>query len=204
MFCQCYFNARPAGPGCCNNPNDPLLATRYCRFNNAFHVNHGNYNGTKLDGAKFWVAGDLGSEFSDGELDWAVLHFDPSVTKEQRDGIAAILGPLYPAKWTNFSVGADAAVDWKGGKDLSRATLDGGKMGEVVLKRNQGMSDEPIVIHNLKYWGAPRNEGFVLMANEIETYRAGAHPYEFKGTNGFMITVDINSKDAGGGGKSGY
>jgi hypothetical protein len=25
--------------------------------------------------------------------------------------------------------------------------------------------------------------------------RVGDKPYEFKGTNGFMITVDINSKD---------
>jgi hypothetical protein len=34
-----------------------------------------------------------------------------------------------------------------------------------------------------------------MMPNTIETVRAGDKPYEFKGTNGFMITVDINSKD---------
>src|SRR6185295_20297935 len=56
MFCQCYFNSRPAGPGCCSKPDDPALKTRFCRFNNAFRVNHGTYGGTKLDGAKFWVA----------------------------------------------------------------------------------------------------------------------------------------------------
>jgi hypothetical protein len=48
---------------------------------------------------------------------------------------------------------------------------------------------------NLRYWGAPRNEGFVLMPNEIEAYRLGDKAYEFKGTNGFMITVDITSND---------
>jgi hypothetical protein len=52
------------------------------------------------------------------------------------------------------------------------------------------------VIKNLKYWGAPRNNGFVLMPNEVEAYRVGDKPFEFKGTNGFMITFDINSKDA--------
>jgi hypothetical protein len=72
----------------------------------------------------------------------------------------------------------------------------------------QGMTDDPIVVHNLKYWGAPRNKGFILMANEVEAYRAGSKPYEFRGTNGFMITVDIASKDIAGardaGAKSGY
>jgi len=62
MFCQCYFNSKPAGPGCCSKPDDPLLKTRFCKFNNAFRVNKGTHHGTKLDGAKFWVAGDLGDE----------------------------------------------------------------------------------------------------------------------------------------------
>ena len=51
------------------------------------------------------------------------------------------------------------------------------------------------MIQNLKYWGAPRNDGFIMMPNLIETVRAGDKTYEFKGTNGFMITVDMNSKD---------
>jgi hypothetical protein len=57
------------------------------------------------------------------------------------------------------------------------------------------MTDQPIVIQNLRYFGVPRNTGFVLMQNEVEAYRAGDKPYEYKGTNGFMITFDINSKD---------
>jgi hypothetical protein len=54
------------------------------------------------------------------------------------------------------------------------------------------------VIKNLKYWGVPRNGGFVLATNEVEAYRQvpkGQKPFEFKGTNGFMITFDINSND---------
>lgn len=198
MFCQCYFNSRPAGVGCCSKPDDPLLATRYCRFNNAFRVNRGRYGDVVLDGIKFWIAGDLGSDFSQGQMQWAVLHFDPAVTKEQREAVPVILGALYPVKWQNFSIGRDAAMEWNGGKDRSVAKLDGGRLAEVVLKRNQGMTDEPIVMHNLKYWGAPRNDGFLMMANEIEAYRDGAKGFEFKGTNGFMITVDIRSTDGAG------
>jgi len=205
MFCQCYFNTQPAEhPGCCPPNGDPKAPPRYCRFNNAFRVNHGTIGSTKLDGARFWVAGDLGGDFSKGEMTWAELHFDPSVTKEQRDGITAALGKVYPVKWGSFTVGKDLPVEWNAGKDRSVAKLDGGKGGEVVLKRNQGMSDEPIVIKNLKYWGAPRNDGFVLMQNEVETYKATDKPFEFKGTNGFMITIDISSKDGAAGGAKGY
>jgi hypothetical protein len=196
MFCQCYFNAAPADhPGCCPPGADPKSAPRYCRFNNAFKVNAGNHGAVKLDGAKFWIAGDLGGDFSEGKMDWAVVHFDPAVTPEQRAGIVEIVGHLYPVKWNSLAVEKDFPIEWTAGRDRSVAKLDGGKAAEVVLVKNQGMTDDPIVIKNLKYWGAPRNDGFVLMANEIEAYRLSEKPYEFKGTNGFMITLDISSAD---------
>ena len=192
MFCQCYFNMNPAshgaGPGCHGSG-------AFCKFNNAFRINHGSAGSTKLDGAKFWIYVDLGGDFSMGKMDWAVLTFDPSVTKEQREGIQKILGSLYPVQWGKFTVAKDAPIEWTPGKDRAVARLNEGKTAEVVLKRNQGMTSEPIVIKNLKYWGAPRNEGFVLMANEVEAVREGEGAFEFKGTNGFMITFDINSKD---------
>jgi len=197
MFCQCYFDHKPA-----SHAEHASMAGMshgdagtFCKFNNAFKVNKGNYGGVKLDGAKFWVAGDLGAEFADGEMDWAVLHFDPSVTPEQREGIKTALGHVYPVKWKSFTVGADTPMEWTATKDVATAKLDGGKVAEVVLKRNQGMTDQPIVIQNLRYFGVPRNTGFVLMQNEVEAYRTGDKPYEYKGTNGFMITFDINSKD---------
>ena len=197
MFCQCYFDHKPAShaehasmDGMSHGGDHA-----FCKFNNAFKVNKGNYGGVKLDGAKFWVAGDLGAESADGEMDWAVLHFDPSVTPEQREGVKTALGHVYPVKWKSFTVGADTPMEWTATKDVATAKLDGGKVAEVVLKRNQGMTDQPIVIQNLRYFGVPRNTGFVLMQNEVEAYRTGDKPYEYKGTNGFMITFDINSKD---------
>jgi hypothetical protein len=66
----------------------------------------------------------------------------------------------------------------------------------VRLKAFAGMNaNEPVVIRNLRYWGAPRNDGFVMMPNEVEAYRVGPKAYEFKGTNGFMINIDMNSND---------
>lgn len=201
MFCQCYFSDKPAAPG----ENHAMGAGRSnhggmggCQFNNAFKVNNGNYNGTNLDGAKFWLNGDLGDDFSKGQMDWAVLTFDPSVSPAQREGIQKILGAVYPVKWNSFTVGADKSIMWEANKDTAQAKLDDGKMAEVALKRWQGNTDEPIVIKNLKYWGVPRNDGFVLMPNQVNAFRQtpeGKTPFEFKGTNGFMITFDINSDD---------
>jgi hypothetical protein len=34
-----------------------------------------------------------------------------------------------------------------------------------------------------------------MMPNELETYRQGDKAFEFKGTNGFMLTFDMTSKD---------
>jgi hypothetical protein len=201
MFCQCYFNAQPsAHHGAGGAGHGP---EHFCRFNNAFKVNRGSYGAVKLDGAKFWVGGDLGGDFSKGMMDWAVLTFDKALTKEQRDAIGTIVGHLYPVKW-NSMMTAEGEIAWNGGKDEAVALLDGGKSAEVRLKRNPGMTGDPVVIKNLKYWGAPRNDGFVLMPNTVEAYRVGPKAFEFKGTNGFMITFDIDSASvAQAAGKSG-
>ena len=198
MFCQCYFNTKPAGHaghGEHAGHGDHGGGDHFCRFNNAFKINRGHAGKVKLDGAKFWVAGDLGGDFSEGKMDWAALTFDPAVKPEQREAIKTILGHLYPVKWNSFTVANDAPMEWNATKEKAEARLDGGKTAEVVLKKFAGMTAEPVVMKNLKYWGAPRNDGFVMMPNDVQAYRVGDKPFEFKGTNGFMITLDINSKD---------
>lgn len=192
MFCQCYFAAKPAA----HHQHDGQTS-HFCRFNNAYRINKGNYGPTRLDGAKFWISGDLGGDFSHGQMDWAVLTFDKSLTKEQRDGIVAMTTHLFPVKWNAFTT-AEGTIDrWEFTKDHAIATLDGGKTAEVRLRRQEGNANsaEPPVVKNLKYWGAPRNDGFVLMPNEVQAYRIGSKAYESKGTNGFMLTLDMSSKD---------
>lgn len=34
-----------------------------------------------------------------------------------------------------------------------------------------------------------------MTPSELEAHRVGPDPYEFKGTNGFMLTFDMTSKD---------
>ena len=195
MFCQCYFNGEPAVHAGHTGLHAGHAAGHYCKFNNAYKVNKGNYGATSLAGAKFFISGDLGSDFSKGQTDWAVLTFDPSVTKAQREGIATVMGRVYPVKWRSFTIAKDSPVAWNATKDMAHASLDGGKTAEVGLGRFQGMTNEPVVIKNLRYFGAPRNDGFIMMPNTVEAYRVGDNAFEYKGTNGFMITFDINSKD---------
>ena len=196
MFCQCYFASKPAGHA--GHEGMAGESEHYCRANNVFKVNKGMYGTTKLDGAKFWLAMDLGDDFSDGTMKWLIVTWDPSVTPAQRAGIMQILGHVYPVKWEEAPVvAADLPIEWTHAGDKAVARLDGGKAGEVILNGASVNHDAkaPTVIQNLHYWGVPRNDGFVLMTNEIETYKLGPKAFEFKGTNGFMITFDINSKD---------
>ena len=197
MFCPCYFSTKPS-PGQSGHEGHGMgMGEHYCRFNIAYKVNKGKYGNVDLAGAKVWIAGDLGDDFGDHETEWAEVTFDPAVTKEQRDGLAVILvGPVYPWKWKSFTIGQDAAIEWKGGTDRAVAMLDSGKAGEIVLVHNPtAMSPEPSVVKNVKYFAAPRNDGFILMPNETEAYRRGDNKFEYKGTNGFMLTLDINSND---------
>ena len=203
MFCQCYFQTEPAGHTASMQGHEGhdmanMGQEHYCRFNNAYKVNKGSYGSVKLDGAKFWIAGDLGGDFSKGQMDWAVVTFDKATTKEQREAIGAIASRLFPVKWNSLTT-AEGEIEWVAGKNESYALLDGGKSAEVRLTStdwNKNSKAEPTVIKNLKYWGSAKNEGFVLMPNTVEAYRVGDKQYEFKGTNGFMITFDADSKTA--------
>jgi hypothetical protein len=191
MFCQCYFNPKPAAHG----GHAGHEAQHFCRANNAYKVNRGHFGATSLDGAKFWLAGDLGDDFSDGEMEWGVLYLDKALTPAQRDAVQAIVGQLFPVKWKSLTT-AEASIDkWEFSKDGAHALLDSGRMGEVKLKAFPGMGGGPVIIKNLPYWGAPRNDGFVMMPNEVEAYRVGPKAFEFKGTNGFMLTIDASSND---------
>jgi hypothetical protein len=197
MFCPCYFSTKPAPAHAGHGAGMGSAGMHYCRFNMGYKVNKGSSGGVKFDGARFWIAGDLGDDFGDGEAEWAEVTFDPSVTKEQRDAIAPILlKHVYPLKWKAFTVGADAPVEWTATTARAHAKLGGGKAGEIVLVHNPtAMTGQPTLLRNVKYFGAARNDGFVLMPNEVEAYRRGAKPFEYKGTNGFMITIDMTSQD---------
>jgi hypothetical protein len=40
-------------------------------------------------------------------------------------------------KWEKFTIGPDAPMEWHASRDHAEARLDGGKIAEVELKKNQ-------------------------------------------------------------------
>jgi hypothetical protein len=189
MFCQCFFNDKPAGH------HTQEGHEHFCRGNLAWKINNGHHGKVKLDGVTFWLAGDLGADLRSGQGEWAVLTHQASTTPEQRQAVRVFLERVFPLKWKSYAEAEGVIDTWRRDDDTAVATLDGGKTAEIRLKRFPGMTSEPIVIRNLPYVAAPRNDGFALMPNEVEAYRTGPNAFEFKGTNGFTVTVDVNSND---------
>ena len=132
-------------------------------------------------------------------MDWAVVTFDKATTPEQRKAIGEIANALFPVKWNSLTT-AEGDIEWTAAGDKAHASLDGGKTAEVQLDASTLSRDSksaPMVLKNLKYWGSARNDGFVLMPNTVEALRTGDKPYEFQGTNGFMITFDVSPSTHG-------
>lgn len=88
-FCMCYFNSHPAGH------HENGKTEHFCKFNNAYKVNKGHYGNIDLARAKFWLSGDLGGDFSTGQMDWVVATFDKGTSVEQRQvlGTRRDIGP---------------------------------------------------------------------------------------------------------------
>ena len=189
MLCPCIFGS-PATVG--SAATHQHAGHRSCYFNAAFRVNTGHHRTVKLDGLKFWFAGDK------GDAKTVELTFEPSATTEQRAAIRVFMSHFLPLKWTSLTEGRDATIDWKAEAVRAEARLDGGKAAEVVLTRYSGATGEgTTVIRNMRYFAASRNDGFNILPVEHLAYRRGPKPapFEFKGTSGWTLTIDMNSKD---------
>src|SRR5512145_1612251 len=124
MLCPCIFGS-PATVG--SAATHEHEGHRSCYFNAAFRVNEGHYGKVRLDGLKFWFAGDK------GDAKTVELTFEPSATQQQREGIRAFLSHFLPLEWTSFTEGPDAKIDWRAEPVRAEARLDDGKAAEVVL-----------------------------------------------------------------------
>src|SRR5260370_2508031 len=93
MFCPCYFNTHSTNH---MGMGEHHMDEHFCRANLVLKVDKGYYKDTKLDGAKVWIATDLGSDWSTGNDSWLVVTFDPSLGKEQQAALANILAQPSP------------------------------------------------------------------------------------------------------------
>jgi hypothetical protein len=189
MLCPCIFGS-PATVG--SAATHQHAGHRSCQFNAAFRVNKGHHGTVKLDGLKFWFAGDK------GDAKTVELTFEPSATREQREGVLSFLSHFLPVKWESLTQGPDAKIEWKADAVSAEARLDGGKAAEVVLTRYSGATGQgTTVIKNMGYFASTRNDGFNILPVEVVAYRRGPTPapFEFRGTSGWTITIDMDSRD---------
>jgi len=194
MFCPCYFNTHST-----QHMDEQHMDAHFCRANLVLKVDKGHYKNTQLDGAKVWIATDLGSEWSTGKDSWAVVNFAPSLSADQKAALGDIIGQLYPFKWEKFDVDTQDfswTVDEKTG--IAHAKLNSGR-GEVILERVKGdNAHHEVVMHNLTYWKAQSNDGFRMWKNTHEAFEGAGHKFAYEGTNGFLITIHFsgNAKTA--------
>jgi len=185
LFCPCYFNDHASHQG---------TGAHNCTFNNVGRVTAGKYGDTDLTGLKFWLSGDLGSDWATKkESDWLIATFEPSATQAQKDAMMAVLTKVYPVKWKSVEFDT-SAITWKISPDgkTAEAHLANGK-GDVKLTRFNGVDgSKPAQIFNTRYFAATWNSPFNLYHSE-HYYKGGGKSYSLKNANGFVITIEATS-----------
>ena len=185
LFCPCYFNDHASHQG---------TGAHSCNFNNVARFNSGKYNNVDLAGVKVWLSGDLGADWATkGQADWLIVHFEPKATKEQKDGVMAIMTKIYPVKWNSVEMDT-SDITWQISKDgkTAYAKLANGK-GEVKLTRFGGPNPEqPSQINNVRYFAASWNSPFSLYHSD-HYFKSGNKSYTLQKANGFVVTVESTS-----------
>jgi len=175
LFCQCYFSTQPEGG-------------EFCEFNNAVKIREGHVGDTDVAGLKFWLSGDLGGDFSKGEMKSAVMTFDKGTTQAQKDAIVFLVQKIYPVKWQKIEMD-EQPITWQRNGNNGVAMLGDGTMGKVELTGVVGPDGKIATIHNLQYWGANSNDGFEL-AHSVHHYKGHGFDYDEQNKNGFFITLE--------------
>lgn len=184
LFCPCYFNKHAEHP--------------HCEFNMAVKVREGHSGSTKLDGAKYWLTGDLGDEWGTNKKGaWVVVSFDPATTKEQRDALAPMILKTYGLEWGELKV-QEAPIEISHAGDLVEAKLGGGQLAAMKLKREPGSDGKGVVLHNVNYFGAQNNSGFELYRSIEHRADTQGHKFSHSDRNAFLISIDTH-EGAGGG-----
>jgi hypothetical protein len=185
LFCPCYYN---------KGASHQHTGEAKCTFSMATRVVQGKHGDVDLTGMKYWLNGDLGPDWATkGQAGWLVVTFEPKATKEQKDGLMAVLTKLYPVKWT--SVDFDTSeITWSIAPDkkTAQARLGNGK-GEIKLTAAPSMDpSRPPQATNTKYFGATWNSAFDLYHSD-HSYKGFGKAYAPKQANGFIVTVEMTS-----------
>jgi hypothetical protein len=157
----------------------------------AVKVNEGHAGDTSLTGAKYWLTGDLGDEWAtNGKGSWVVVSFDPATSKAQRDALAGIILKTYGLKWNELKV-QEAPIEITRTGDIVEAKLgSSGEMAHMKLKREPGADGNGVVLRNVAYFGAQRNNGFEMYKSIDHSANIGGHRFNYADRNAFLISID--------------
>jgi len=184
LFCPCYFNKHAEHP--------------YCEFNMAVKVRAGHSGKVNLDGAKYWLTGDLGDEWGTNKKGkWVVVTFDPATTKEQRDALAPIILKTYGLEWGELKV-QEAPIEISRTGDVVEAKLGGGQMAYMKLQREPGTDGKGVTLKNVNYFGAQGNGGFEMYKSIEHRSELPNHKFTYSGRNAFLISIDTREGASGG------
>jgi len=183
-FCQCYFNKTAEHP--------------HCEFNMAVKVREGYSGSVKLAGAKYWLTGDLGPDWGTAKKGaWVVVSFDPATSKEQRDALAPMILKTYGLEWPELKV-QEASIEISRDGDIAEAKLGGGDLAYMKLKRVPGMDGKGVVLHNVSYFGAQKNDGFEIYKSIEHRANTQGHQFSWSDRNAFLISIDTQEGASGG------
>jgi hypothetical protein len=175
LFCPCYFNKHAEHPS--------------CEFNMAVIVREGHSGATDLAGAKYWLTGDLGDKWgTEKKAPWVVVSFDPATSKPQRDALAPIILGIYGLKWDDLKV-QEAPIEINRTGDIVEAKLADGQMAYMKLQREPGADGKGVVLKNVSYFEASRNDGFEMYKSIEHRSDLPGHKFSYTGRNAFLITV---------------
>ena len=176
LFCPCYFNKMAEHP--------------YCEFNMAVTVREGKSGDVDLTGAKYWLTGDLGEEWgSKHKGKWVVVSFDPKTAKTQRDALVPLILKTYGLEWGELKA-QEASVAITRSGDIVEASLAGGQMAHMKLKRVPGVDGKGVVLHNVKYFDAQQNSGFAMYKSLDHSANVMGHKFAYSGRNAFLISIE--------------
>ncbi len=184
LFCSCYFG--------------PSADEHMCQANNVYRFRPGShYGAVDLSNQTIWISLDLGGQWHHHpgpgmQTEWAILTFDKSTPKPQRDAILKVVSGVFPVKWKHFSTREDT-IEWNNDPMKPHAKLASG-LAEISLDKSATLRPDkatPVVIKNLQYWFSTANDGFVLGYGTHAfggDSASGAPKFSYEKRNGFTIT----------------
>jgi hypothetical protein len=176
LFCPCYFNQHAEHPK--------------CEFNMAVNVEEGKSGGVDLAGAKYWLTGDLGDKWgTEKKGSWVTVTFDTKTTKAQRDALAPMILKTYGLDWGDNLRVQEAPIEIHQTGDIAEASLDGGKMAHLKLQRVPGEDGKGVVLKNVGYFHASKNDGFEMYKSIEHRSDLPGHVFNYSDRNAFLISI---------------